>query len=166
LIIQDKSSKDELDDMLPEERDRRILEQDEEDEIDLPTRLWEGWHNLFESGMEVEDVNPYGFQIRGTPSGSILKIIVFDLTVHFVKHLAKDQDKDGEWHFWFLDWHGSSANPRALLFLLQNRVFPVVLPSKTSIWFQPCDLGPNMRCSAHISEAAAQLALCQLDAYT
>ena len=100
-------------------------------------------------------VNPFGFHVRATPSGSMLKRTFYDFMVHFKNYLPHNQGPNGRGVVCFLDWHSSRECPQSLLtyFFFWN-VLLFVLPSKTSIWSQPCDCGKNELTAMSIAQAA------------
>ena len=103
--------------------------------------------------------NPYGFTVRTTESGSMTQLTMKHFVHHFVKHLPRSQGKGKRPVFLFLDGHSSRWNVSALLYLIQNNVFPFFLPSHTSVWAQPNDNGPNLRLHTCIEEAVTKLGL-------
>jgi len=79
----------------------------------------------------------------------------FRRVLHIVKQLPHDQGPNGRGVFLFLDWHSSRECPQSLLMsLLKHNVCMFVLPSKTSIWSQPCDNGKHELQAQAISKAA------------
>ena len=55
----------------------------------------------------TERINPCGFCVRATKSGSIKLDVIYDYACHFVKQLPKDQGKDGDTLIFFLYGHAS-----------------------------------------------------------
>jgi hypothetical protein len=97
VIISDASSGNELDSMDKADRDRALANQSEADIICVNPSLLDGW---FDDFIAVEEQKPsavkkYGFQIRMTPSGSMLKRIFFDFILHFINSLPHDQGPKG-----------------------------------------------------------------------
>ncbi|CAB9505609.1 unknown protein [Seminavis robusta] len=144
IIISDTSSANELDKMPKADRDRLLANQSENDTIRLNPAVLEGWFDTFEVGKKDDLVNPFGFQVRTTPTGSMLKRTFFDFILHFVSQLPHDQGPNGLGSILFLDWHCSRECPQSLITsFFQHNVLLFILPSKTSIWGQPCDNGKN-----------------------
>ena len=86
--------------------------------------------------------NPLCLTVRTTQSGSMTKEVFLDSMIHFTKYLPKDQGKDGKFTFLVTDSHVSRWNPKALVWLFENRVIPYYFPSHLSIHVQPQDNGP------------------------
>jgi len=157
VIISDNSASDDLDTMDKSSRDKALANQSKADTlIPINPTLLEDWYDDFNPGEDKPTaINKFGFQIRMTPSGSMLKRIFFDFLHHFVEHLPHDQGPNGQGVFLFLDWHSSRECPQSLLTaLLKYNVMIFVLPSKTSIWSQPCDCGKNEKTAIDIAKAA------------
>jgi len=110
--------------------------------------------------------NVYGYNVRVSPSGSMLQRLMYDAAIHFVDHLPSNQGKGGEGVFWFLDFHGSRLNPLALTHAIRNNVMPFLLPSKCSEFGQPNDKAANMSLSALIGQTAQKQNLMTTSTYT
>jgi hypothetical protein len=80
----------------------------------------------------------------------------YDWSLHFVANLPSDQGKDGEGVILFVDGHSSRFTLQGLLHLYSNNVYVFILPSKTSVWAQPNDSGPNRRLAICVSSAAVK----------
>lgn len=155
ILISDKGSADELDSMDKAERDRRLANQSIEDEIRINPNVVEGWFDDLEVGNRVSTVNPFGFLVRTTPTGSMLKRTFYDFILHFKNMLPHNQGEGGLGVVLTLDWHCSRECPQSLLSaLLLFNILVIVLPSKTSIWGQPCDNGKNELVGQAIAKAA------------
>ena len=102
---------------------------DENTLVDLNQKYLEG----------LDSDNPLDLTVRTTQSGSMTKEIFLDSMVHFTKHLAKDQGKNGKFTFLVADSHVSRWNPKALLWLFEHRVIPYFFPSHLSVHVQPQD---------------------------
>lgn len=89
-----------------------------------------------------------GVSVRRTKNGSMERWIFLSWAQHFVKNLRPGYGKGGKSVLLTLDGHASRWCPFALRFLKDNNVFVWCLPSHTSLWTQPNDLGPNSRAKA------------------
>ncbi len=96
----------------------------------------------------VELENIPDIRVQTTNSGSMTQEVFFVYAKHFVEALPSEHGPV----ILFLDGHGSRWNQEALQFLMQNRVFPFILASHTSIWSQPNDAGVNKRLHCSIEE--------------
>jgi hypothetical protein len=96
ILISDSSAKEELDKMDKAECDKVLSNQSLLDEIKLNPMALEGWFDPYICGNRPTSVNPFGFQIRCTPSGSMLKRTFYGFILHFVQHLPHDQCPDGQ----------------------------------------------------------------------
>ena len=115
--------------------------------------MLEGWFDDFQVGEKDDVVNKFGFQIRTTPTGSMLKRTFFDFILHFKAQLPHDQGEKGLGVVLFLDWHCSRECPQSLITaFFKYNILIFVLPSKTSIWSQPCDNGKNELTAKYTSE--------------
>ncbi|CAB9523867.1 unknown protein [Seminavis robusta] len=144
VLISDASSSHAMDSMDKADRDRLLANQTEADVIPLNDAVLRGWFNDYQVGKKDTIVNKFGFQVRTTPTGSMLKRTFYDFLLHFSSQLPQNQGKNGLGVILFLDWHCSRECPQSLItafFRLNILLF--VLPSKTSIWSQPCDNGKN-----------------------
>ncbi len=88
-------------------------------------------------------------RVETTNSGSMTQEVFFVYAKHFVEALPAGHGPV----ILFLDGHGSRWNQDALQYFMDNRVFPFVLASHTSIWSQPNDAGVNKRFHWSIEEA-------------
>jgi len=79
--------------------------------------------------------------VQTTSSGSMTQEVFMIYAKHFVSTLPPSHGPV----ILFLDGHGSCWNKYALKFLMDNKVFPFILASHTSIWLQPNDAGVNKR---------------------
>ncbi len=79
--------------------------------------------------------------VQTTSSGSMMQEVFMNYAKHFVSTLPPSHGPV----ILFLDGHGSRWNKYALKFLMDNRVFPFILASHTSIWSQPNDASVNKR---------------------
>jgi len=95
VIMSDPSSVDELDGMEKSERDKRLSNQKATDEIRFNDAVLEGWFDCFEVGKRDAIVNKFGFQVRTTPTGSVLKRTFFDFVHHFKDNLPHNQGPGG-----------------------------------------------------------------------
>ncbi|CAB9505664.1 unknown protein [Seminavis robusta] len=161
IIISDASSATELDTMEKADRDKLLANQREEDTtIKLNPSVLESWYDGYQLGKREELVNPFGFQVRATPSGSMLKRTFYDFLLHFKQQLPHDQGPGGLGVVLFLDWHCSRECPLSLITsLLRFNILLFVLPSKTSIWSQPCDNGKNELTAKDIAQVAHELGI-------
>ncbi|CAB9506584.1 unknown protein [Seminavis robusta] len=160
ILISDGSSSSELDSMDKASRDRLLVNQSEDDTIQLNPGVYDGWFDDYQVGKRDTLVNPFGFQIRTTPTGSMLKRTFFDFILHFKNQLPHDQGPNGHGVVLFLDWHCSRECPQSLLTaFFEYNILIFVLPSKTSIWSQPCDNGKNETSAKDISQTAHDLGL-------
>jgi hypothetical protein len=166
VILSDKSATDEIDNLPAQQQKESISEQHPDDIVKLNGALMTEWFDLKNLESNTKDVNTYGFNIRATPSGSILKRNFYDYILHFIRYLPKGQGPGGLLVILFIDWHGSRVHPTALAYAHANNVLIVVLPSKSSIWSQPNDLSVNMALSFEISNAAATLGLLETETFT
>jgi len=75
VLIADPSNAgaSELDDMDKQARDKILANQSENDEIKFNPQVFTGWFDEFEVGARDTIVNPFGFKLRATPTGSMLK---------------------------------------------------------------------------------------------
>ena len=101
--------------------------------------------------------NPWGFMVRTSAAGSMMQRTFYDYCIHFIARIPKNQGKNGEPVILFLDGHSSRWDVSSLLFLLDNNVFPFILPSHTSIWTQPNDNGVNLRWLKCIEKSVSSL---------
>ena len=85
------------------DRDEALLHQTEEDIVDISESILQGWFDAYQVGKKDDLVNVYGFRVRVTPSGSMLKRTFYDFVVHFSKHLPHDQGPNGKGVVLFLD---------------------------------------------------------------
>ncbi|CAB9504178.1 unknown protein [Seminavis robusta] len=161
VIISDGSSSNDLDNMEKADRDKALANQSESNtRIQLNAAVLEGWFDEFEVGSKDDIVNKFGFQVRTTPTGSMLKRTFYDFILHFTKQLPHDQGPNGIGVVLFLDWHCSRECPQSLILaFLKYNILIFVLPSKTSIWAQPCDNGKNELTAKDIAHAAHNLGL-------
>ncbi|CAB9529901.1 unknown protein [Seminavis robusta] len=161
VLISDPSSVCELDNMDKASRDRLLANQTEDNTtFTLNPSVLEGWHDQYQLGKKDTLVNKFGFQIRTTPTGSMLKRTFYDFILHFVQQLPHDQGANGLGVVLFLDWHCSRECPQSLLTtFFEHNVLLFVLPSKTSIWAQPCDNGKNELTAKHIAITAHNMGL-------
>jgi len=79
--------------------------------------------------------------VQTTSSGSMTQEVFMIYAKHFVSTLPPSHGPV----ILFLDGHGSCWNKYELKFLMDNKVFPFILASHTSIWSQPNDAGVNKR---------------------
>ena len=89
-----------------------------------------------------------GVSVRRTKNGSMERWIFLSWAEHFVRNLRPGYGKGGKSVLLTLDGHTSRWCPFALRFLKENNVYVWCLPSHTSLWTQPNDLGPNGRAKA------------------
>jgi hypothetical protein len=54
------------------------------------------------------------------------------------------------------------VNPKAMMWAITNGFFPMIMPSKTSIYAQPNDTSANMALSVKMSETSVEMHLCSL----
>ena len=140
-----------------------VNEQEMDDIIEVPCSVQSGFINTDNfSPTNKHAMNPYGFGLRVTQSGSILKSLFSDLMAHLVNNLPPGQGKDGKFAFGLFDYHGSRANPKAMMWAITNGFFPMIMPSKTSIYAQPNDTSANMALSVKVSETSVEMHLCSL----
>jgi hypothetical protein len=88
-----------------------------------------------------EGINLPEIDVFTTKSGSMTQEIFYNFAKHFVANLKPDHDPK----ILFLDGHASRWSKAALLYLIENRVWPFFIASHTSIWAQPNDCGTNYR---------------------
>ncbi|CAB9526972.1 unknown protein [Seminavis robusta] len=161
ILISDASSSSALDSMDKAERDRILANQSEANSmIEFNPAVLEGWFDGYQVGKKDDIVNPFGFQIRTTPTGSMLKRTFYDFILHFAKNLPHDQGKGGIGVVLFLDWHGSRECPQSLITaFFEYNILLFILPAKSSIWSQPCDNGKNELTAKDIATVAHNLGL-------
>ena len=166
LIIshQSEAAADPIDDMNQFDRDEALSHQTEEDIVDISESILQGWFDAYQVGKKDDLVNVYGFRVRVTPSGSMLKRTFYDFVVHFSKHLPHDQGPNGKGVVLFLDWHGSRACPKVMAFALKSNVLIFIFPSKASLWCQLCDVGENLAVSVSISAVAQEKGILETSA--
>ena len=121
---------------------------------------------LLEEGINLEEINPVGFGLQMTKSGSILNSNFLDYIIHFIKHLLPGQRPDGRTVFLIMDYHGSRANPAAVEYVYHQNVIILILPSKTSITSQPYDPSVNMVLAIVISKNTKGANMCSTDQMT
>ena len=157
LIADPNSGASELDTMDKQKRDKFLANQTESDDVvTFNPQTFTGWFNDFEVGARATIVNKFGFKLRATPTGSMLKRTFYDFILHFKDQLPHNQgspEKQGV--ILFLDWHSSRECPQSLLLaFIKWNILVIVLPSKTSIWSQPCDNGKNETTAMDIAKAS------------
>jgi hypothetical protein len=157
LIADPNSGASDLDTMDKQKRDKVLANQIESDDVvTFNPQTFTGWFNDFEVGARATIVNKFGFKLRATPTGSMLKRTFYDFMLHFKDQLPHNQgapEKQGV--ILFLDWHSSRECPQSLLLaFIKWNILVIVLPSKTSIWSQPCDNGKNETTAMDIAKAS------------
>ena len=70
-----------------------LMHQTDDDDIELPSSIAEALLDM--SGNTEEEINPMGFGLRCTKSGSILKTNILDYIIHFISQLPAGQGPDG-----------------------------------------------------------------------
>jgi len=109
------------------------------------------------------EYNPCGFNVRvSSKSGSMTVDLFPDWCEHFIRHIMGQSEsmKLGPGHrpvFLYLDGHGSRWSVEGLETLMVNNIWVVILPSKTSVWSQPNDMGVNYKLHTYMSKAARSL---------
>ena len=106
--------------------------------------------NIFtnEDGEAFADGPKHGIEVAVSESGSMTRALFYDWCLHFVKHLKPDQGKGGKPVFLVLDGHTSRWSYEGLMYLKQNNVYVICLPSHSSIFSQPNDAGVNSSAKA------------------
>lgn len=156
MLIADKSSETEIDKMSKLDRDEALMHQSADDEIEVSESLLDGWLDPHIPGVPHSS-NKYGMIQVGTASGSQLRRTFYMMCLHFKDNLPHDQGPNGRGVILTLDWHASRECPQSLIeMLLKYNILIAVLPSKTSIWSQPCDNGKNLKVLKAISRASAK----------
>jgi hypothetical protein len=88
-----------------------------------------------------EGIGVPAIEVFTTKSGSMTQEIFYNYAKHFVTNLAQDHGPQ----ILLLDGHASRWSKAALLYLINNKVWPFFIASHTSIWAQPNDCGTNYR---------------------
>ena len=99
------------------------------------------------------EMNPFGFGVATTSTGSMIQETFFTFATHFIESLGPGLRPNGMPVFLFLDGHGIRWHTQALSLLIRNNVHPV----HTRIWAQPNDCGVNHRFHNAIEKAAQQI---------
>ena len=165
LIISDANAKDdvEFEQLSTQEQAETIANQTADDEIAVKEAVVRAFfpgiedinvQDADELNKRLQELNPNGLAFRATKSGSMKKNVFMDFIEHFAKYLPKGQGPTGHWVVLFVDWHGSRAHAPGLMLCMEYRILLVVYPSKTSIWAQANDNGPNLALETCISNAA------------
>ena len=157
------SAKDELEGKSKQEQMECLRNQTDDDDIQLPVDIATA---LLEKGTTPEEINPVGFGLQMTKSGSILKSNFLDYIIHFIRHLPPGQGPGGKTVFLIMDYHGSCANPGAVEYARRHNVVILILPSKTSITSQPNDSSVNMVLATAISRNTKITNMCSTDQMT
>ena len=104
---------------------------------------------------DIQDYDKLGIQVLVTKNGSMEQSKFRDLVDHFLAHLDPSIGP-GEHQkpcYLFVDGHASRWDYAELARLRLHGVHLVVIPSHTSVWAQPNDVGPNMSLHKFISRA-------------
>jgi hypothetical protein len=103
---------------------------------------------------------PEGSNATVTGKGSMTQVTFERYAHHLVMSLKEFRPKSAtgkpKTMVLFLDGHASRWNPTALEYLKDNDVEVFCLPSHTSIWTQPNDLGVNKSLKAFLKRAASK----------
>jgi hypothetical protein len=78
----------------------------------------------------TEGINLPEIDVFTTTSGSMTQEIFYNYAKHFVANLPPDHEPE----ILFLDGHASRWSKAALLYLIENKVWPFFIASHTSIW--------------------------------
>jgi hypothetical protein len=90
----------------------------------------------FKEGINIPEIDVFT-----TNSGSMTQEIFYNYAKHFVANLTPDHEPK----IIFLIGHASRWSKAALLYLIENKVWPFFIALHTSIWAQPNDCGTNYR---------------------
>ena len=155
-IVSDPSSATESDGMGKAERDRRLANQTVSvDQIKFNEKVMEVWFEAFELGQRETILDPFGFQVRATSTGGMLKQTFFDFVLQFKDNLPCNKGANGLGVVLLADWHCSRECPQSLLLAFAScNALVFVLSSKTIIQVQPCNCGRNELAAMTVVKAA------------
>ena len=164
LFASQSSARDELEGKSKQEQMDCLLNQTDDDDIQLPMEIARAVMEM--NGSTTDEINPVGFGLRMTKSGSILKSNFSDYIIDFVKHLPPGQGPGERIAFLIMDYHGSCANPAAVAYAREHNVVILILPSKISITSQPNDSSVNMVLATAITRNPKIANMCSTDQMT
>jgi len=140
--------------------EKKQSEKGTEDNTTIPIRYLLGLSEIAPNAIES---NPCGFDVRASSkSGSMTADLFPHYCDHFIRSINEQSNtmKIGPGYrpiFLYLDGHGSRWTIEGLEKLMDNNIWAVILPSKTSIWSQPNDMGVNYKIHKYMNSAARSL---------